>query len=98
MLCRRHLKQAIGNWWVRTQTDNPFRNSDRVALCRSRLLEMAIHQQKPLKTSDVARAFQISRPTALLWLRRFVEEGVFISIQAERKVVGYRLRDEYIRK
>jgi len=98
MLCRRQLKQAIGNWWVRTQTDNPFRYSDRVALCRSRLLELAMHQQRPLKTSDVARAFHISRPTALIWLRRFVEEGLFVPIQAERKVIGYRLKDKDVEK
>jgi very-short-patch-repair endonuclease len=95
MICRRQIKQAIGRWWVRTQTENPFRMEDRALLCRSRLIELALHETRPIRTADVARAFQISRPTALHWLRRFAAEGLLVPIKAKQKVVGYQLHQSY---
>lgn len=95
MVCRGQLKQAIGDWWVRTQLDNPFRRGDRVATFRNMLIELAYRVDAPLKSSDVSRAFEISRPTAMRWLQRFAAEGVFIPVKGRRKVVGYRLNREY---
>jgi len=91
MLCRRQLKQAIGGWWVRTQADNPFRGEGRTSAMRGVLTEMALRTGAPLKPAEVARAYKISRSTAMKWLVKFTEEGLFLPEKANKKVIGYRL-------
>jgi len=91
MVCRRQLKQAIGMWWVNTQAENPYQGENRANMYRSRLIQLAIRENRPIRTSDVARTLQISRTAAKHWLDRFTEEGIFTPIEGTRKITGYQL-------
>lgn len=94
MLCRQQIKQAIGNWWVQSLSGNPFQGASRTAALRDELIEMALRQGGVVKPSEVARALGISRTTAMKWMQRFSEEGLFLPVRSTYKVVGYSLSNE----
>lgn len=95
VVCRRQLKQAIGTWWVNTQAGNRF---NRANMYRSRLVQLAIQEGRPIRAAEAARELQVSRNAARRWLQIFAEEGGFIPVRANQRVTGYLLREGHDNK
>ena len=93
MVCRRQIKQAIGNWWVTAYGRGPFRKEGRKKEIELSLVELALRTDGGLlKPAHVARDLETSRTTAMKWLKVFADEGLFEPVTATSRVVGYKLR------
>lgn len=89
--CQGQLKQAIGHWWTTTTGATHSKGGDMWYHRRLLLISLAVRNNGILKPADVAHAFEVSSKSACLWLKKFTEDGTFLTPQANKRTTKYTL-------
>lgn len=90
-VCQRQIKQAIGHWWSLTHGRLTAKEADHWSLRRNCLIDLANRHSGRLTPIQVADEFEISRTSAVQWIRRFVDEGLFTAQDQVKRVRSYTL-------
>ncbi|WP_274365908.1 DUF559 domain-containing protein [Paenibacillus thermotolerans] len=89
--CKSQLMQALGYLWSKHR---PVTREDGSMLWNQRkheLYRLAKQRGGLLKPADISKEMSIHRYTAVQWMRRFAQEGLFRPIRGNRRIMGYRL-------
>lgn len=91
--CQNQLQRAIGTCWSRTYGLQASTPEQLWTARKHRCLHIAMQYGGKLKASQAAAEFGVTAKTAHEWLRKFAEEGVFIPVKGNQRIVGYRMAD-----
>jgi len=93
MLCQRQIVQAIGHWWSLLNKRTGVTLDGQIWTHRKQLLTQLAYQYNGfLRSSDIARSFNIPPRTARNWIAHFVNEGLLTPERPNRKITGYWLK------
>jgi hypothetical protein len=89
LICQRQLKQAIGHWWAITRTTMSSDDVDLWKLREQRVVQLAIENGGVIRPAHLAAAFRISNNTAVFWMKKFSEKGVFTPVFVQKRITKY---------
>lgn len=94
--CRSQLMQALGYLWSRHQPLTDRGDNMLWSQRKNELYRLAKQRGGMLRPIDISKELNVHRFTAVQWMKRFAEEGMFSAIQAggsRQRITAYRLNE-----